>query len=230
MPSQTDEFLDLYRQLEQIAVSEYHMPVDGSSISRLEKLPEFSEIAPELRYCREVRALLTHNPKLDGSYAVIPSEPMLKLLRSLIEQIGSPKSCLEVATLPEKLLTVGPEDKALPVIRKMLEHGYSHIPVCLHGRIVGVLNENALLRFSAVPGNVIDEQTDMRRLAPFTALEKQPKKYAFLCGTASVHDAELIFSSRFRRGERIAMIFLTENGNRETPLTGIITPWDIMGI
>ncbi len=230
MSSQTDEFLDLYKQLEQIAVSEYHMPVDGSSVARLERMPEFSEIAPELRYCREVRALLTHNPKLDGSYAVIPSEPMLALLRSLVRQIGSPKSCMEVATPLDKLLTVGPEDRALPVIRKMLENGYSHIPVCFRGCVVGVLNETALLRFSAETGNILDEQTDMRALASYTMLAGQPKKYAFLRADASVHDAETIFSSRFRRGERIAMIFLTDDGKKSGSLRGVITPWDIMGI
>ena len=61
----TDLFLDLYKQLEQTAVSVYGLPADGTAVSKLERFNEYKSIRAELKYCREVRALLTHNPKID---------------------------------------------------------------------------------------------------------------------------------------------------------------------
>ena len=56
----TEEFLELYKQLEDIAVKRYNYPEDGKAVLNLEKRPEFRNIKAELSYCREVRMLLLH--------------------------------------------------------------------------------------------------------------------------------------------------------------------------
>ena len=88
--TRTEEFLDLYKQLEQAATSAYGWEPDGLAIYRLERMDQFESRRTELSYCREVRNLLQHNCLIDGEYAVEPSEPMLALLRSLLLQITQP--------------------------------------------------------------------------------------------------------------------------------------------
>ena len=86
-----DEFLDLYKRLEQASIRVFDFPTDGTAISRLEKLPQYQEIRQELKYCREVRALLSHNPKIEDEYTVEPSEAMITLIESFLPRSSHPK-------------------------------------------------------------------------------------------------------------------------------------------
>ncbi len=81
-----DTFLNEYKRLERIAVDRYGFPDDGTAVSKLEKQSEFRKYKAELSYCREVRNLLQHNPKLADSFAVEPSDEMIRLLMQTIEK------------------------------------------------------------------------------------------------------------------------------------------------
>ena len=72
----TELFLDLYKQLEQSAVLVYGFPSDGTAVSRLERVNQFKTMKSELKYCREVRALLVHNPRINGDFAVVPNKSL----------------------------------------------------------------------------------------------------------------------------------------------------------
>ena len=83
----TVEFLDLYNRLERLIRERYNLSRDGGAIAWLlsrDKAPR--ALRDELDYCREVRNFLQHNERIDGSYAVIPSDAMLDALRSTLER------------------------------------------------------------------------------------------------------------------------------------------------
>ncbi len=70
--------------------------------------PEFERFRPELEYCRDVRNLLSHKPKVAGEYAVEPSEAMLASLRRILRRVQSPDTNLQCATRMDKALTASP--------------------------------------------------------------------------------------------------------------------------
>ena len=228
--NETERFLDLYRQLEQIAISSYQFPSDGTAISRLEKMSDFKTVSAELRYCREVRALLSHKPQISGEYAVTPSPAMCGLLEDLIEKIRKPGKCVEVSPPLASIVCADPEDKLLPLIRIMSSRGISNLPILWEGRVVGVLSASSILAYQSENGCFINDSTTVRQLEKFTSLARIGKRFQFMKANEPTLSAIALIRSRFRKGERVAMILLTENGTKNEKLLGILTPWDVMGI
>ncbi len=227
--NETERFLDLYRNLEQLAISYYQFPSDGTAVSRLEKMSEYKSVASELRYCREVRALLSHKPQVGGEYAVTPSPAMCGLLEDLIEKIGRPSRCIEVSPPLSDIVCADPDGKLLPLIRTMTKRGLSNLPILFEGRVVGVLSASAIVAYQSEKGFTLNESTTVRDLERFTSLAANGKKYQFLKADDPTLSAVSMIRSRFRKGERVAMILLTENGTKNEKLLGILTPWDVMG-
>ena len=228
--NETERFLDLYRRLEQIAISYYQFPADGTAVSRLEKLSEYKSVASELRYCREVRALLSHKPQIGGEYAVTPSEAMCGLLEDLIAKIEKPSRCIDVSPPLSEIVCADPDDKLLPLIRTMTKRGLSNLPILYEGRVVGILSAASVLSYQSNHGFILNESTPVRELEKYTSLSANGKKYHFMKSGDPTLSAVSLIRSRFHKGERVAMILLTENGTKNEKLLGILTPWDVMGI
>ena len=229
--NRTDEFLDLYRTLELEAASQYHLPVDHRTIQSLMTRPEFERFRPELEYCRDVRNLLSHKPRVDGAYAVEPSEAMLETLRRVLRRLQTPETNLQCATRIERALTAAPEDAVLPVMRRMHEQGFSHVPILVDGRVAGVFSENTI--FACVLDETIAGLTEV---TPFSALERylplsarQKRRFAFVPRNGSIYASERMLRESFDRVERLDMLFVTENGRETERVLGLLTPWDVLG-
>lgn len=226
----TERFLDLYKQLEQSAIDTYGFPADGTAISKLEKVPYFADIRADLKYCREVRALLSHNPKVDGDYAVEPGEGMIALLESLLQRLDAPATCLEVAKKKQTLLTAAPNDYAIPLLRKMNEKGYSNVPVLDEdGRVICVFSENVLVKYLLGKNPIFNEETRVRHLVRSASVTGQSGRVRFLAASSPLFDAEAVFSAKFKKNERIQIVILTEHGSADEPMLGLLTPWDVLG-
>ena len=81
MPNRkTEQFLDSWRRLETAAERVVGSDSRSNAVLRLCKDPRFSAYREQLDYCREVRNLLSHQAKVNGEYAVYPSDAVLELL------------------------------------------------------------------------------------------------------------------------------------------------------
>ena len=226
----TERFLDLYRQLEQSSIEIYGFPSDGTAISRLEKLPYLADLRAELKYCREVRALLSHNPKVDGDFAVEPSEGMSDLLESILSRLSAPQTCMQIAKDNVSLLTTDANAFVMPLLREMNEKGYSHVPVLNEdGTVRCVFSENLLVKYLLGKNPIFNAETRIRHIVRSVSWDNRNGRYRFLASSAPVSDAEALFGARFRKNERIQMVFLTEHGSPDEPMLGLLTPWDVMG-
>ena len=67
--SRANEFLDKYNRLENLTEEKFDCG-RYSPLIFLANTREFGKYATELNYCREVRNVISHNPRLDGSYIV----------------------------------------------------------------------------------------------------------------------------------------------------------------
>ena len=142
--TRTEEFLDLYKQLEQAATAAFGWESDGRAIYRLSRMAQFEEQRTELDYCREVRNLLQHNCRIEGAYAVEPSVPMVELLRRLLKQVKEPILCRDVCTQRKKVFARGLSDQVIPTIQEMFRRGLSHVPVLEHECVAGVFSESTV--------------------------------------------------------------------------------------
>ncbi|MBQ1504478.1 MAG: CBS domain-containing protein [Oscillospiraceae bacterium] len=221
----TDQFLDLYKRLEDAAAARYGD--DAGTISKLEHMQQYAPLAPALRSCREVRNLLQHNPKIDGSYPAEPSEKLIEVLDELLRRIENPPLAGDKAIRLKRIFRRPMSAPVLDTMREMAKRDLSKIPILEKERVVGVFSQESLFERALREGiPPLDESTKFSDLSDFLKID--PKYYRFAPFRARLDEIEAIFGEAYARHTRIRTIFLTENGRQSEKLLGLITPWEMI--
>jgi len=227
----TERFLDTYKKLEATVSAQYALSDSDSAVGFLERRAEFRSIKKELAYCREVRNLLTHNPKIDGRYAVEPSDAMIALLDRTISRVTNPQRAKHIWVPVAQVVCAQQEDLVRPAMVSMYEKSYTHIPIVKNGIVTGAFSENTLLT-CLVEDEIISigKNTRFSHIARFLALDKhRTESFYFIGKEMPVSQIQDLFAKADQAGERIGLLFVTENGKQTEKLLGILTAWDIAG-
>ena len=232
MNSKTELLLDKYKKLEAIASAQYNLNNSESAVNFLERRSECRAIKSELAYCREVRNLLTHNPKVRNRYAVEPSDEMIALLDQTIECIKNPQKAKHIWVPRDKVLCRTMEDYVRPAMVEMNEHVYTHIPIMRDGVVVGVFSENTLLSY-LIDDEIISIDNDVKfsDIVKYLPLDQhRAESFRFVGQETLVSEIEDIFADSVKKSDRIGLIFVTNSGKKTEKLLGIISAWDVAGI
>lgn len=227
----SDEFIDLYKQLEDALEEKYSGQKRrySSVIFEFINSYESAQVRDDLNICREIRNLLTHNANVGGVPIVEPSEPVMQSLQNALAFVTQPPLALDFATPAQKILCAQPSDNVLRLMATMDKNGFSHIPVLKDGRFSGVFSVSTV--FTAVlrrPELSIHQDTTLELLAQHLPVDRHVENFAFVSkGTTSMH-ARRMFEKIHGKNKRLSVIFITENGSREEPLLGMLSPWDLM--
>lgn len=228
----TELFLDKYRQLESVISLEYNLSNSDSPVNFLLRRPEYHAIKADLDYCREVRNLLTHNPKLNGHYAVEPSDEIIALLDRTIEQVKNPTRAKHIFIPRKKVFCRKMEDYVYPAMMEMRDRVYTHIPILREDVVVGVFSENTLLNYIIDEEIVsIDRDVKFFDIAKYLPLDQHTaESFRFIPQNMLLADIEAIFSDGLKNTDRVGLLFVTRNGKPTEKLLGIISAWDIAGV
>lgn len=229
----TEEFLERYKRLEEAARTVFTVD-DGhdSAIGRLMDTRKYREFRTDLDYCREVRNLLQHRPKIAGGFAVNVSNEMLDFLDDLTSRLLERQRALAVATKPDRLLSCRYSDRLSVIVARMLEHGFSYVPVMEGKQVVGVLDHDSVFHCLADHGRIdLDEGGTIGEMEEYLSLDnRRSEMFTFRPRTVYLDELEEEFEARFREGKRIAITFITESGKRTESVLGMLTAWDILAI
>ena len=229
--NKTEEFIELYKQLEELAIKRYGYPSDGKAISNLEKRTEFRGIKDELAYCREVRNLLQHKPKIGNSYAVEPSDEMIMLLKTTANKVQNPPRAKDIAIPMSTLCYKTMADFVRPAMLEMQENIFTHIPILEDGIVIGVFSENTLMSY-IVDEEIVGIEDTMRfsDLKSYLPLDKhRAETFRFVRSDKPVAEISLLFEQALAKQDRIGLVFVTRTGKSNEPLLGILTAWDVAG-
>lgn len=232
MNRKTDIFLNKYKELESLVSAEYDLRNSESAVAFLMRRQEYRAVKEELEYCREVRNLLTHNPKINDTYAVEPSDAMIQLLDRIISRVRNPKRAKHIWIPRGQTACRTMNDHIRPALIEMNDKAYSHIPI-LHDDVVdGVFSENTLLCCFLDHETIsIDSTAKFRDIAQYLPLNRhRSETFCFVGKDMLACEIEDIFTEADRKGERIGLIFVTENGDPNEKLLGIISVWDLVGL
>ena len=227
------DFLDLYKRLEDTLQSRLKAddPRRGSVIVDFMNSPEGAPWKDRLNLCREIRNVMSHNADVDGEPVVVPSEAVVESLRSILEAASQPDPAMSYATPADKLLVAGPNDVVVPLMKKMEEKGFSHVPVISRGRITGVFSVSTV--FSAGLQGRKFTLTEATRMSDFEALlpidRHISERFRFMPVDATF--AEVCAAFEWKPGakkRRLAAVFLTDDGSQSGSLRGMLTPWDVL--
>lgn len=228
--NRAEEFLDMYKQLEESAVAAYSFPEDGSAVRRLANMKIFEDIKTELNFCRDVRNLLQHRRKLGGQYAVEPSENMVQLLRNTVQRVKNPIVLRQIAIPLKKALWKNPNDNVIATMRQMGERGFTYVPIIQNGIVAGVFGQNTVFSYLLDHDEKISPELTFKDIAEYTQIDDRGSEvFRFLKPTMLKADAEKLCENEYRDKKRIGMIFLTPGGKREERVSAVLTPWNILG-
>ena len=224
----TESFLESYRKLEKAARA-YLGKDDSHPVSTIERLAEFSNIKEKLAYVREVRNFLTHNEKIGGSFAVIPSEQMLLFINNLIKKLESPVRLCDIAVKEQEILTAKIDEPVFSLMKEMERRGFSHIPVISENKVAGVFSMSTVFLYL-----VKMPECDFKKLTFYDIKDEVgihshvTEGFIFLKENETVRGARRICEEYDKKHLRIGLMLLTKTGNENEALRGIVTPWDIL--
>jgi len=222
--NQADLFLDTYKRLETAAEGLVGSNGRSSSILRLSHLPAFSRYREELDYCRQVRNLLTHEAKIDGAYGVIPSQQLLAVLQKVLRQIEDPPIVGECMTPVSHLLTAAPTDGVLTYMTRMRERGVTYLPILTDGRVVGVFSQRSLFGWLLTHYSLNETMTFegmTEHLTPHQGIRFVPREMP-------LEQAKLLFQRVSGKHQQIKLLLVTQHGQSDRPLLGIVSPYDVL--
>ena len=228
----TEEFLDKYKQLENLVRNEYNLGNNDSVMNFLISNKEFKEIENELDLCRDTRNLLSHNPKINGEYLVYPSEEMIKLLDEVIQKVTKPLKASNVMVKKSELCFRGMQDNVKEAMTAMKEHSYKYIPILDDGVLVGMFSAKTLLEIITSEGvDAIKDNVTFESISRYISIENvSSKTFAFVGNSTPLCDVKDIFKEDVENKERINIIFVTQHGKSDEKLLGIITAWEIAAV
>ena len=224
--------MQTYRRLEGLLEKRYagHRMTSPSVIMEYLRDPDSEPCRTELDLCRDIRNLLSHNTDRAGEAVVEPSEDMLAALRDIIEHVQHPRMAIDYGTPRDKIVFAHPNDLALDVMHRMQRLGYSHVPIRVRNVLTGVFSAGSL--FLHVERHGLSGLSEDLRIGDLKdALDfgdQRSEKYMFLPVDATLLTVRDAFEKRRERNNRLAVVFITEDGTRQSDILSMLTPWDVL--
>ena len=228
-----DEFLDLYKQLEQ-SLKQVYGDDSGryeSVVVRYANSREGEHWKDELNAIREIRNLLQHNPKINGNYIVTPSDDIMDSLWCIINEVEHPLLAIDFGVKESQVYKAKLNSNLNRVLQVMKDRGFSQVPIIENNKIYGVLSYYTVFEFVTEQGmQIITDETkvsDLKSYLPFEAHKNE--SYKFMPKTATFAQADEAFEKRDSKGRRLVALFITETGSPKEPMLAMLTPWSVVG-
>lgn len=228
----SDEFLNLYKTLEEVLSEKYSDRTRnyGSVVVQFMNDAEGRQFKDKLNLCREIRNLLSHHPEVNGESIIEPSQTMIDFLNEVIDYVKRPPLAISYATPFENLLKASLSNKALTVMKKMEKRGFSHVPVIEDKRFVGVFSVGTVFVYISENTPMVNiEEMEIRDFMNYLPVDfHTTERFRFMPKTTTVTEAKTAFEQPHQRSRRLAAVFITDNGTQSGRLLGMITPWDLL--
>lgn len=230
--SNAERFLMIYRELERALEKRYAEHAMGSFSIIMEYLhdPDSLPYRTELDLCREIRNLLSHNADRDGKAVIQPSDDIIITLREILTHVQRPRLAANYGTPGDRIMFAHPNDLAESIMRSMRHRGFSHVPVRDKNDLIGIFSAESLFAFFDKNGFEAAKR-DLRIKDLKDALDfgdNRSEKYMFLPADATLLTVRDAFDKRTKRNNRLAVVFITEDGTRNTKILRMLTPWDVL--
>lgn len=228
----SEEFLRWYRVMEDLL--EARLPAEGrrhaSVVMDYLETEDAQPFRERLDLCREIRNLLSHSANPDGSAVIEPSEAVVASLKAIVEHIREPMRAEMFMTRRQDLMTARGDYYALRLMRDMEARGFSHVPVLSDERVVGVFSVSTVFSQLAREGELnISEKTRISLFSRSLRVDRHASE-RFQFAPAGITHAEVsaLFERRPAKRKRLAAVFITDTGDEDGALLGMITPWDLL--
>ena len=213
-PKEQNDFIKNEYQKFEVWLDQNKMNVDS-----FVKDERYAVYKNDAYFLRNLRNIVTHN---DTDYFVIKEEGINRI-KDFVYKIT--KDTLGKRMIPiEKLFTARMCDKVLPVLQELQRMNYSYLPIINEQNVcVKVFGSYVLMAYVSL-GKSIDENTTFEDIyAELHGMELEET-----CKALSPESSIVKAINAFKKTPNfhLDMILVTKDGNRYSPLLGILTIWD----
>ncbi len=227
-------FLDTFKKLEKYLRIEYNQgnySYSGfmSTIYRIKKSKKNPLISNKynfdiLQQASQVRNIISHNNDV-----IIPSEKFLNNFKKVVEKIIKPLKVEHIMVKYSKLKIARLNTNVGKVIDMLKEYGYNSIPIIDNNQLMGVFTEKSVYDYLTMnKHDSISKNMLVSDMIDAIDLNSDPRKYFdFISRDASVDDAYDCFTKDFKSRRELLLLLVTEQGEKEQKLLGIVALRDI---
>ncbi|MBI9008931.1 MAG: CBS domain-containing protein [Tenericutes bacterium] len=229
-----EQFLDFFKKLEKYLRIEYNQgnySYSGfmSTIYRIKKSNTNPLISNKfnfdiLQQASQVRNIISHNNDV-----IIPSEKFLDSFKEVVERIIKPLKVENVMIPLSKLKTAGLNTLVGDVINMLKQYGFNTIPIINDNQLMGVFTEKSVFDYLSMNKNqTISKKMKINDLLEAIDLNSDPRKYfEFISRDASLDEAYECFTKDLKSRRELLLLLVTEEGEKEQKLLGIVALRDI---
>jgi CBS domain-containing protein len=171
-----------------------------------------------------VRNIISHNNDV-----IIPSEKFLNNFKKVVEKIIKPLKVEHIMVKYSKLKIARLNTNVGKVIDMLKEYGYNSIPIIDNNQLMGVFTEKSVYDYLTMnKHDSISKNMLVSDMIDAIDLNSDPRKYFdFISRDASVDDAYDCFTKDFKSRRELLLLLVTEQGEKEQKLLGIVALRDI---
>lgn len=231
-----ERFLAAYHLIEQLLRK---MSGNGARESFRHLVDDMSKQSPVIRRYKddlvefgELRNAIVHE-RISPDYLIaVPLPETVEKIEEIARLLSDPP--LVYPTFRREVAVFSPQDPLEKVFDVMHRKGFTQFPVYEDGIYRGLLTDGGIARWVAglMAGGVkkasVGEVLSGVTVGEVLASEKNPRRARFVSRRSTVYEVEEIFRESRREKWRVAAVLITENGDADEELLGIVTPSDLL--
>lgn len=186
--------------------------------------PYWHREAEDLDILREIRNYLTHDRSHHLGDPVVVTQDSIDRLGQIRDGLIAPRPIAE--QFGREVVTVRPGDTLATVLALAFQHAFSQFPVVESNKFRGVITENEIIRWLGQQVSRGESVIDTTAVVVDTVLEQAEPERPDIFRFMRLDAPEQEVMGLFQRQPALEVVILTESGNGNTPLAGILTQWD----
>lgn len=232
-----EEFLHIYNEIDAFMRKSLQLGDEAEHTFMIQEMAKkgfraFSDFGYELRLFARLRNAIVHNPYLRTANPIAEPHPdTVKKYKYILDLSINPPKALSIAIPGQKIFKATLKSNVQEILKTMLQHTYTHVPIIENDKMVGVFSENTVFCYIAKnKGCIITSDFTVQEFADFIPLDQHQSEYfEFIPRDSLLQDVENIFKTGLQKIKRISVVYITEHGKPEEKLLGMLTAWDLAG-
>lgn len=227
--SRSDRFLVAFAKAEE-ALEDLLGTEPGNSFRWLvrqaaKRDPLVRSVEDDLLEMSELRNAIVHDR--GGGYVIAePHEETVARLEKVVDLITDPPRIDEVMSRP--VVTCSPEEPVAEAARRMVDGGYSRLPVYREdGTFLGLLTANAIARWVATRLAGTINSMDEESVEAVMGHGKAGRRFEVVDRHRLVTDVVAMFAESHRKGRHVEAVLVTPTGDESERPMGIVTVQDL---
>lgn len=159
---------------------------------------------------------------------IIYTDEFIEKLENIIKQIKNPPSAYSMST--KNITSANVDDNVHNIMNLMNEKNNTHIPIYEKNKLIGIFSENSIFNYLLKEESIkITSKTTFKDILDYISIDNCNETIKFVSKKEKYNDVTNDFIKKYKNGEKLSCILITQNGIIGEQVEGLITSWDIIG-